>query len=255
MSRLKRYAKMASCMMLSAALVFSDCGLTAFAAQDGGKTETETEIKTEIEETEQNHELQSELEAEANSSEMVSEREGNTEEKTEQETETADEITESSIGETVVETVTESEETLSQETDIEMETTQETETETEEETEENALKLAFSDTDIAHGEYKEDGNNITWVIDKDGKLTVEGTGDFASIDVSSNGRASWIASREYIQSAVIHVKNTKNASWMFEGCSNLKSLDLSDFDTSQVTDMGSMFFWLQQFDKFGFKQL
>ena len=36
-------------------------------------------------------------------------------------------------------------------------------------------------------------------------------------------------------------KNVTNMSRMFEGCSNLTNLDLSSFDTKNVTDMGCMF--------------
>ena len=44
--------------------------------------------------------------------------------------------------------------------------------------------LAVPADAIASGSY----GNITWVVDKDGKLTVEGTGDFASIGGGSTAR-------------------------------------------------------------------
>ena len=38
-----------------------------------------------------------------------------------------------------------------------------------------------------------------------------------------------------------NTKEVENMKYMFEGCSNLTSLDLSNWDTSSVKDMGSMF--------------
>ena len=39
----------------------------------------------------------------------------------------------------------------------------------------------------------------------------------------------------------INTKKVKNMKAMFEGCSHMKSLDLSNFDTSLVTDMANFF--------------
>ncbi|MBD5486824.1 MAG: BspA family leucine-rich repeat surface protein [Lachnospiraceae bacterium] len=103
--------------------------------------------------------------------------------------------------------------------------------------------LATSDTDIASGQYTENGSNIVWVIDANGKLTVEGTGDFA---VSSrnldNPRTPWYSNAASIKSAEINVTGMTDASFMFYNCVNLTSLDLSNFDTSEVTDMSYMFY-------------
>ncbi|MDE6700104.1 MAG: DUF285 domain-containing protein, partial [Acetatifactor sp.] len=96
--------------------------------------------------------------------------------------------------------------------------------------------------DIAGGTDK----NITWRIDADGKLMVEGTGDFSSLSVKP-----WDSEREKIKSAVVRVTGLKNASYMFCHCSNLRSVDLSGFDTSSVTDMRAMFYdcsWLTSVD-------
>ncbi len=92
---------------------------------------------------------------------------------------------------------------------------------------------------IASGEYKENGNNITWVIDADGKLTVTGTGDFS--DVTVNDRAPWYENRESIITAEINVTGMVNATGMFYNCKNLVSVDLSRFNTGNVTDMYCMF--------------
>ena len=88
---------------------------------------------------------------------------------------------------------------------------------------------------IASGTYK----NITWVIDAEGNLTVEGTGDFSAL--KGEKRAPWYDYRTQIYSVVVRVTEMIDASYMFSGCSGLTSLDLSGFDTSSVTDMSSMF--------------
>lgn len=93
--------------------------------------------------------------------------------------------------------------------------------------------------EIASGEYKENGSNLAWSLDAAGKLTVEGTGEFAEkYDIY---RAPWYDKKGYIKSAEIHVNNMKNASYMFHGCSKLADIDVSCFDTSQVTNMSGMF--------------
>lgn len=88
---------------------------------------------------------------------------------------------------------------------------------------------------IASGSYK----NITWKIEKNGKLTVTGTGDFSDSDGFS--RAPWYDSREYITSAEINVTGMTDASAMLYHCENLTSVDVSCFDTRNVTDMSQMF--------------
>ena len=100
-------------------------------------------------------------------------------------------------------------------------------------------KIVVPGENIASGTY----GNVTWVIDDNGKLTVNGIGEFA--DVSNGGRTQyrtlWFNYRYYIKTAEIHLTDTANASYMFYDCENLKSLDITDFDTSKVTNMGSMF--------------
>ena len=86
--------------------------------------------------------------------------------------------------------------------------------------------------DIACGTDK----NITWRIDADGKLTVEGTGEFSGSDLKP-----WYSEREKIKSAVVRVTGLKNAGYMFYHCNEMVSVDLSGFDTHDVTNMSSMF--------------
>ncbi len=88
---------------------------------------------------------------------------------------------------------------------------------------------------IASGSYE----NITWKIEKNGKLTVTGTGDFS--DSNGFSRAPWYDGREYITSAEINVTGMTDASAMLYHCENLTSVDVSCFDTKNVTDMSQMF--------------
>ncbi len=102
--------------------------------------------------------------------------------------------------------------------------------------------LAVPADAIASGTYE----NITWVIDADGKLTVEGTGDFASIGGGSSARprGPWCTNfntKSKIKTAEIKVTEMKDASWMFSGCYNLTKISFTGSDTGSVTDMSGMF--------------
>ncbi len=89
--------------------------------------------------------------------------------------------------------------------------------------------------DIASGA---DGD-ITWVIDADGKLTISGTGDFSLRP--DNNNYLWNNYLLQITSAEVNLTGMTDASRMFSGCQNLESVDMSNFDTSNVTDMSDMF--------------
>lgn len=101
---------------------------------------------------------------------------------------------------------------------------------------EERLASMSAEGDIASGTYKD----IAWVIDATGKLTVEGTGDFTNSRVNHE-RIPWYEYRDSIVSAKICISGTTYASYMFYQCSNLISLDLINFNTSNVTDMRYMF--------------
>ena len=87
--------------------------------------------------------------------------------------------------------------------------------------------------------------NITWTIDLDGKLTVEGSGEFSSKWNNTSTRAPWhdygSAGVGYIKTAEVNVTDCKNLSYMFDGCSDLTYADLSGSDLSCVTNMKNMF--------------
>lgn len=95
-----------------------------------------------------------------------------------------------------------------------------------------------SKDDIANGSYE----NVKWRIDNNGKLTVEGTGDFADSKYAySSDRVPWSAYKGSITSAEINLKDVVNTSFMFYGCENLVNVDMKQLDTSNVTNMSWMF--------------
>ncbi|MDE6662393.1 MAG: Ig-like domain-containing protein [Lachnospiraceae bacterium] len=96
----------------------------------------------------------------------------------------------------------------------------------------------IADDAIASGEYKENGSDITWVIDNGGKLKVKGTGEFAA--PGGIDRAPWYSNSDKITSAIINVTGMTDASYMFANCINLTSLDLSNFDAAQVANATEM---------------
>ena len=218
-----------------------------------GKTETQTaepgQAETQTAETAESSSVEerfTETDAEGPTETITSETTTETEAVPDKETETVEKS--ETVTENTTETETETEmESVTEETETVTENMTETETETETETATEEVKvneaenrLAFSDTDIAHGEYKEDGNDITWVIDENGKLTVEGTGNCVKRSFFGY-RPCWTNS-DSIKSAVINVEGMTIAAGMFYWCRNLVSVDLSGLDTGNVTDMSTMFY-------------
>ncbi|MCC8168751.1 MAG: BspA family leucine-rich repeat surface protein, partial [Clostridiales bacterium] len=85
--------------------------------------------------------------------------------------------------------------------------------------------------------------DLSWYIDSDGVLTIEGTGDYAQgeTDAEYSATPNWWNYREYITSAVVSVSGITSTECMFFECYNMTSVDLSGMDTSSVTTMRSMF--------------
>ncbi len=133
-----------------------------------------------------------------------------------------------------------SETEMTETTDISESETQETETQV----------VLNADGNIASGVIDEDYGHITWVIDADGKLTVTGTGDFSFPEPSIYRiHPPWFEYRETIKSAKINVSGMTDASYMFgsqfslydDAYPNMTNIDLSDFNTSSITNMSDMF--------------
>lgn len=160
------------------------------------------------------------------------------------ETETASEQTTEEPAETESEQITEELTEKETESDRGTEESSEEATESEEETKSEEE----TESNIASGVYE----NITWVIDADGKLTVTGTGEFASSPENKNAywtRAPWYEKRERIVAAEIDVTGIQDAGCMFRECSNLKSITFKNFDTSQTTTMECMFYNCKSLEK------
>ena len=93
------------------------------------------------------------------------------------------------------------------------------------------------------------GTNGTcsWLIDKDGKLIIWPTNDVSGVlqDITSNSGAPWYSYREQITEVKFEegVKaGEKSCRALFNGCTNLISIDFADFDTSDAKDMFYMFY-------------
>jgi uncharacterized repeat protein (TIGR02543 family) len=218
--------------ILCAALVFTSLpmGITAQASESVTSEVTQEASDVEESETAEKDDVV-DVVIETSDEETITETIASTE------TIANEEVTAESTTESVSTIETEETETsLSTEEETKETETETDETLTEETLEENTV-LALSDGDIASGTV----DNVTWVIDKDGKLTVEGKGDFKIKGSYGNYQSPWYDYRDSIKSAVINLSDTTDASSMFDGCSNLTSIDLSKFDTSHVTDMYDMF--------------
>ncbi len=264
MKRLRKELRKAMCVFVTVAMLCSDAGLTVYATEAAGQDhliETMEETPAEEAQGNEDHAEQSPTEASQTEDSSVEESQPDEslteDEKTEEdsleeipgEEETGEDIPNTGAEET--EEKTEGEDEAPEENpDVEdTENTEEVSTEesvSENEIEdagENSIKTVMEtgDSVIASGEYKENGNDITWVIDADGKLTVEGTGDYADPQYYNYDRAPWYSERNSIKYAKVNVTGMTNASCMFYKCTDLMSLDMSGFDTSQVTDMSGMF--------------
>lgn len=160
------------------------------------------------------------------------------------EMETAEE-TEGSMGTEIYEEAegsTEAEATGETESDKEVESSEEfrdskeaVEMQSSEETEETAEPAVDNTADIASGK----SNNVSWVIDANGKLTITGSGDWEK-DYTL-GTAPWYSYADKIVEASVQLSGTTNAMCMFYQCKNLKKIDLSKFNTSKVTNVYGMF--------------
>lgn len=89
---------------------------------------------------------------------------------------------------------------------------------------------------------------ITWKIDKNGCLLLEGNGDWEGLGdsfviVGAEGQKypKWLDYSDDIISAKVKISGITNCQRMFGDCVEMKAIDLSEFDTSKVTDMEEMF--------------
>ena len=282
MLKLKKEARRAICGLLISAMLCSDAGLTGYAAEQkiseetvGEATDQAGEVQREEPKTEDSQleepsaeepstgdsrteeDLPGEGKTEGSSSEEGRQEDTSSEETPKDEEAEGDsdfgkeddktgaEEDEPVEGDTVPGENTDAEDAENQRDASEGESVSENDAD---HVEENIpILLTVGEDAVASGEYKENGSNTAWVIDADGKLTVEGTGEFA--DGGGYKRAPWYERRELVTSAEIKLTGTRNASYMFYGCSNLASVDVSGFNTSQITNMNSMFYGCDSLEK------
>lgn len=98
----------------------------------------------------------------------------------------------------------------------------------------------LAESDIASGKYQ----NINWVIDSNGKLTITGTGEYYNENVYGCEYAPWIKYGYYIKSAEVNITSgITSLSNMFRDCYNMTEVFFEqDFDTSQVVETDMMFY-------------
>lgn len=98
----------------------------------------------------------------------------------------------------------------------------------------------IAESDIASGNYQ----NISWVIDSNGLLTISGTGNYYNDNIYGDEYAPWIQYSEYIKSADVKITSgITSLSNMFRDCCNMTQVVFEkSFDTSQVVQMDMMFY-------------
>ncbi|MGN0437061.1 MAG: BspA family leucine-rich repeat surface protein [Lachnospiraceae bacterium] len=114
-------------------------------------------------------------------------------------------------------------------------TSEEDETASDEEVAKTEQNVASKGSVIASGKY----DTWSWSLDADGVLLIEGT------DINKGDLSVWPWSSTYtskIKEAKVTGSGSGSIGSMFSGCTVMTSLDLSEFDTTNVTDM-SYLFW------------
>ena len=82
------------------------------------------------------------------------------------------------------------------------------------------------------------GNNLTWILDSDGTLTISGTGKMA--DYASADKQPWANQKSSIKKVVIGEGVTSIGDSAFSGCTNLIDADMSK--ASSLTTIGNYAF-------------
>lgn len=100
-------------------------------------------------------------------------------------------------------------------------------------------------------------NDIVWTLDANGQLTIVGTGEYETVPVTYSGDAShelmgapWYdnGNKVKVQSAKVIVRDMESPAYMFAGCGELTSVDLSGLDTGSVKNMSHMFYGCSQLE-------
>ena len=93
--------------------------------------------------------------------------------------------------------------------------------------------------------YEGQDGAISWKIDTDGVLYLNGNGDFEGYYLEDFRKQvpNWITVKtcNVIKKAVVNIAGITSLKNLFFYCDNMQSVDLSGLDTSKVTDMSGMF--------------
>lgn len=205
------------------------------------KQQTETETKTE-EQTETQTKTEEKTETETKTEESTETETATTEQETASETEGTEETSE--IRATETETTTEEETTETQTTEEAKPAGEDTATkaggvpeldESQIKAEGNGYTLTYN----SNGSITSVKNTeVTWKLDNNGTLEVEGTGDICR---GSGFNPPWASHTREIKAARINLENATQAHNLFSDCMNLTNIDLSGFKTDNVKSMYSMF--------------
>jgi surface protein len=203
-------------VLLSAALILQSSGAQVLAAELPAELQAETELQTELPENAVPQEQESasvsenEPEITVSANEVADETEKTDETEESEETETEEVSIDVSAGDVSANAVAG--------------------------IAENAEIMAAESEPVASG--KDCG--LAWSISDDGLLTI--SGEYSPEHTHSRtNRWAWDGYTDEITSAKVTATGVKSTSCWFYQCLNLTSVDLSDFDTSEVTDMSYMF--------------
>lgn len=258
---MKRKLVQAMAIAISGFMLFTNAGVTALAeglseeivTQENTSEDEEVEVSEEESEISENFEDDSESEETTESvSEISSEEDSEvcSEEGSEETSEISLEEGSEAVSEVCSEEDSEEDSEVYTEEDSEEQSEEPLEEEPEMESESTLEEVdgySFSDTDIAHGKYE----NVTWLIDKNGRLRVYGTGEVSPTEIrfyhdntanTTVCNVPWFEYRKQIKSAEINLKNCTSAAGFFYECSNMVGADLTNFDTSELVTMNSMFY-------------
>ncbi|MCR5390410.1 MAG: BspA family leucine-rich repeat surface protein [Lachnospiraceae bacterium] len=104
-----------------------------------------------------------------------------------------------------------------------------------------------AETDAVESEYDGDDSEFTgasgtgWILDEKGLLTISGEPKY--VDSSGGDVPEWCTYRDKILSVKVEGFKPYSISGWFDNCSNIRSITFDEaFDTSNVKDMGYMFY-------------